>query len=222
MRKITMCRGVLAGLVLGFLAGQSVAKEAPEVGLITLIQGAVQIGENGSKSVAAVPFVKLRVGTRVDVREDGRFQIVYLNSGRQETWGVNSQIEVGDTESKPIKVGKLPAVKQLPPAILKGLTQAPMMIADMRSRQGMIRVRAMGEWAKLEEAEKNYKSLRAQSQQDDVTPELFLLATLSELKLYDKMKQPLDSMLTRQPSNEDIRTLHASYMKQIAGEQEPK
>lgn len=209
-------RGVLAGVVLAFLAGQSVAKDAPEVGLVTQVQGSVQIGESGGESVAAIPFVKLRAGTKVDVREDGRFQIVYLNSGRQETWGASSQIEVGDTESKPIKVGKLPAVKQLPPAILKGLTQAPMMIADMRSRQGMIRVRAMGEWAKLEEAEKNYKMLRTQSQQDDVTPELFLLATLSELKLYDKMKQPLDSMLTRQPANQDIRALHDAYMKQIA------
>jgi hypothetical protein len=209
-------RGLMAGIVLSFFAAQAVAKEAEEVGLVTLVQGSVQVGESGAKPTAAVPFVKLLAGTKVEVKADGRFQIVYLNSGRQETWGANSQIEVGDTESKSSKAGKAPTVKQLPPAILKGLTQAPMMIADMRSRQGMIRVRSVGQTGKLEEAEKNYRDLRAQSQLDDVTPELFLLATLSQLKLHDKMKQPLEEMLARQPGNAEVRALHDSYMKQIA------
>jgi hypothetical protein len=207
---------------LTFIAGPLAwAADAPEVGLITQAGGAVQVVESGGNPAPAVSFAKLKTGAKVIVGAEAKFQVVYLNSGRQETWAGAAELEVGDTASKPIKASKLPAVKQLPPMILKGLTQAPVMIADMRSRQGMIRVRAVGDWSKAEDAEKNYKMLRAQAAADDITPELFLLATLSELKLFDKMKSPLEEMLTRQPNNDEIKALHALYSEKISKDGKP-
>lgn len=205
----------LAGVTLLTASGAALAT-GTEVGLITQATGAVQVMAPGSKATPAVSFAKLKAGSKVSIGSDGRFQVVYLNSGRQESWAGGSEIEVGENASKPIKAKRLPAVKQLSPLIMKGLTQAPAMIANMKSRQGMIRVRAVADWEKAEEAEKNYKMLRTQVVADDVTPELYLLAVLSELKLYDKMKQPLDEMISRQPGNEEISAMHAAYLEQMA------
>lgn len=202
---------VMAVLALGGAA--VMAAEDGKAALVTLAQGTVQVIEPDGKVAPVVPFTKLRTGTRVSIGDDGRFQFVYLGTGQQETWGGGSQIELGETESKPIKASKLPAIKQLPASILRGLTQAPTAIANIRSTHGMIRVRTAIDRSKLEAAEKNYKMLRTQTTEDDVTPELYLLAVLSELKQVDKMKQPLAQMLKRQPSNAEIRAIHAAYAK---------
>ena len=199
------------------LSGAAVmGAEEARTALVTQAQGTVQMVQTDGKAAPVVTFSKLKPGTRVSVGDDGRFQLVYLSTGQQETWGSSSQIETGDTESKPIKASKLPTIKQLPPAILKGLTQAPTAIANITSTHGMIRVRGVVDGSKLEVAEKNYKMLRAQVAQDDVTPELYLLAALSELNQVDKMKLPLAQMLKRQPANAEVRAVHDAYMKHEA------
>jgi hypothetical protein len=162
------------------LAGATVmGAEEVRTTLVTQAQGTVQMVQADGKVTPVVTFSKLKPGTRVSVGDDGRFQLVYLSTGQQETWGSSSQIETGDTESKPIKASKLPTIKQLPAAILKGLTQAPVAITDITSIHGMIRVRTAIDGSKLETVEKNYKMFRAQAADDDVTPELYLLGALS-------------------------------------------
>jgi hypothetical protein len=196
------------------LAGAAVmGAEEARTALVTQAQGTVQMVQADGKMAPVVSFSKLKPGTRISIGVDGRFQLVYLSTGQQETWGSSSQIETGDTESKPIKTSNLPTIKQLPAAILKGLTQAPAAIADITSIHGMIRVRTAIDGSKLETAEKNYKMLRAQAAEDDVTPELYLLAALSELKQVDRMKQPLEQMLKRQPASAEIRAVHAAFVK---------
>lgn len=216
MKTTLVLQRCCAGLALALAGAAAMAAEGAETGLVTQAQGAVQVAGADGKAAPVVPFAKLRAGTRVSTGEDGRFQVVYLVSGQQETWGPNSQFELGESESKPIKAGKLPAIKQLPAAILKALTQAPAAIANIRSIHGMIRVRAIFDGSKLEAAEKNYAMFRSQAADEDVTPELYLLAALSDLKQVDRMKQPLEQMLKRQPANAEIRAIHAAYLKNDA------
>jgi hypothetical protein len=205
-----------AGAALALAGAAAMAADSVETALVTQAQGTVQVLAAGGKAAPVVSFAKLRAGTRVSTGEDGRFQIVYLNSGQQETWGPNSQLELGEAASKPIKASKLPGIKQLPASILKGLAQAPAALANISSIHGMIRVRSAFDGSKLEAAEKNYQMLRAQAAEEDVTPELYLLAALSDLKQGDRMKQPLEQMLMRQPANAEIRAVHAAYVKREA------
>ena len=65
---------------------------------------------------------------------------------------------------------------------------------------------------KVKEAEDRYVELRAQSAEDDITPEIFLLTTLDGLKAYQSMKKPLGEMLRRQPDNAEARALHDHFM----------
>jgi hypothetical protein len=205
-----------AGLALALSGIAATAAEDAATGLVTQAQGTVQIVAADGKVIPALAFSKLKAGTKVTTGKDGRFQIVYLRNGLQETWGANSQIELGETESKPVNASKLPAIRQLPDSILKGLTRAPDAIANIGSSQGMIRVRSAFDSSKLEAAEKDYKTLRAQAPEDDVTPELYLLAAFSDLKQFDRLKQPLEEMLKRQPANPEIRRIHAAYAKRRA------
>ena len=187
---------------------------ASGVGLITQLKGPVKLS-TAEGEISPPLFAKLDEGTTVDVGADGMFQLVYLGSGRQETWGANTKLVVGEKSSKPLKATRFPAIKNLPPLILQGLDKAPVVVANLRSRQGMIRVRAVEDWQTLETVQANYTSLREQAKDDDVTPELFLLASLSEMKLYDKMQEPLDEMIKRRPDDASIQALHAAYLETL-------
>jgi hypothetical protein len=181
--------------------------------LVTQVDGEVAL-ERGGEQHPAAAFEKLPTGTVVDVGTNATFQLVYLASGRQETWRAGSKFQIGNTASKPLKIARFPAVKQLPSFIVAGLNKAPSVVASLRSRQGMVRVRAVGDWQALDELQSQYRSLREQSRAEDITPELFLLASLADMKLVDEMKAPLDEMLKRQPDNPVVRDLHEAYLSQ--------
>ena len=53
--------------------------------------------------------------------------------------------------------------------------------------------------------------MRKESAQDDVTPELYLLSGLHELKLYRDMKAVLEEMRRRQPDNPEVEAVYTHY-----------
>ena len=85
---------------------------ATEVALVTSVQGKVtRLAEVTPVPVEA--FVKLKAGDRLKLEANSRLQVVYFESGRQETWSGPGSLETSLREGKP---SGLPAaeVKSLP------------------------------------------------------------------------------------------------------------
>jgi hypothetical protein len=213
MRLMT---AVLRGLV--FLAGvvylpQVLASEAEAGGFVTQSQGTVSYQVGSGKEQPLPAFAKLASGTRIKLGDNAKLQIVFLRSGRQESWTGKVALVVGDDESNASGAGApTPVVKLLQPYMVETLVKSREVMGNIHARQGMIRVRSLMAATKVKEAEDRYAELRGQAAEDDITPEIFLLTTLDGLKAYQSMKKPLAEMLRRQPDNAEAKALHDHFM----------
>ena len=203
---------------LAFLAGvfylpQVLAVEVEAGGFVTQSQGSVSYQVGAGKEQPLPAFARVPSGARVNIGDNAKLQIVYLRGGRQESWTGKASLVVGDEESKASGAGSgTPTVKVLQPYMIETLTKSREVMGNIHSRQGMIRVRSLMAATKVQEAEDRYAELRAQSAEDDITPEIFLLTTLDGLKAYQSMKKPLAEMLRRQPDNAEAKALHDHFM----------
>lgn len=201
---------MLAGAVLALLmAGGAMADE----GMVTLLQGQASLAGALGSTGPVVPFMKLRQGDRIELAEGARLQILYATSGRQETWSGKAVIEVGSSESRAKSAAAEPRVKQLPAAALLRLAQAPAVLTDIRSRTGMVMVRSGGLLEKIREIETVYEQMRRDAPPEDVTPELYLVSGLYDLKLYRDMEEILADIIARQPDNAEARAIMDNLRK---------
>lgn len=189
----------------------AMASEPAESGMITLVQGNVSYSAPSEKAKAVVPFMKTHVGDKIAVPKNGKVQILYFSGGRQESWQGEAVIEIGAKESKAGKTATQPAIKQLPPAVLQRLAKAPAVLTDIRTRTGMVMVRSLPSPEEARELDESYTALRGQATEDDVTPELYLLSGLYEMKRYREMKKPLEDIKRRQPDNPEIIAIANHY-----------
>ncbi len=181
-----------------------------ESGMVTQVQGSATYVSGHDKDKPVVSFMKVRVGDKLTLGKDAKLQLVYLQNGRQETWNGDAKLVVGANESTPTSSANPPQVKKLPSIVLQQLSRAPGVMSDLKSRTGMIMVRALP-MVKMRELDENYAALRKDAVEDDVTPELYLLAGLHELKLYRDMKPVLEEMRKRQPNNPEVLAVYKRY-----------
>ncbi len=182
-------------------------------GMITQLVGNVTYTSGSDKHKPVVSFMKIRVGDKLTLVKDAKVQLVYFQGGRQETWRGAGQIEVGTNESLAATSAMLPEIKQLPALVLQQLIRAPNVVADLKTRTGMVFVRAVPKREKLRELDDTYATMRKEAAADDVTPELYMLAGLQELKLYQDMRPILEEMRQRQPDNVEVRAIYDQYSK---------
>ena len=181
-----------------------------ESGMVTQVQGTASYVSGKDKDKPVVSFMKVRVGDKLSLGKDAKLQLVYLLNGRQETWIGDAKLVVGTNESAATSSTNPPQIKKLPPIVLQQLSRAPGVVSDLKSRTGMIMVRSLP-MVKMRELDENYAALRKDSAEDDVTPELYLLAGLHELKLYRDMKPVLEDMRRRQPNNSEVDAVYKHY-----------
>ncbi|MBS4097908.1 MAG: hypothetical protein KGZ83_13840 [Sulfuricella sp.] len=200
-------------LALLFLVPATLHAAESDSGMITLLQGGVSYASGTDKGKPAAAFMKLRSGDKLTLANDARIQLVYFSGGRQETWRGAAQLEIGSTESRSALPGAQPEVRQLPAIALQQLTRAPNVMNDLKNRTGMVMVRALPTREKLRELDDTYAALRKDAAAEDVTPELYLLSGLQELKLYQDMKEVLEQMRQRQPDNPEVQAIYRQYSK---------
>lgn len=200
-------------LTLVLLPAMAGAAEKDDSGMVTMVQGNVFLSNLQEKSKPAIAFMKVRSGDKLQLPKDARLQILYFDGGRQESWHGESQIEIGMLESKADKNAAPPEIKQLPSAVLQRLTNAPLMLSNIRNRTGMVMVRALAPEEKVQELDQSYAAMRRQAEAGDVTPELYLLSGLYEMKRYREMKGVLEEIQRRQPDNPEIMTISEHYAK---------
>ncbi|OOZ40460.1 hypothetical protein BOW53_07780 [Solemya pervernicosa gill symbiont] len=187
---------------------------------VTRSSGSVNFHTEGTAAAPLPPFAKIFSGTQVSIGADSKLQLVYLQNGRQEFWSGPASLEIGIDASSAKGETASPTIKMLPPYMVDVLTRSQDVISDIQSRQGMIRVRSLMTARKVRKAEANYTTMRAESADDDITPEIYLLTTYDELKVYKRMERPLQEILKRQPNNEAAQRLHDQFMAILEAEQE--
>lgn len=202
---------LLAPLAAGAADAPSGAKS--ESGMVTQVQGGVTYASGSDKNKPVVAFMKLRAGDKLTLPKDAKLQLVYFQGGRQEAWRGAAQLEVGGSESSAAAAANPPEVKQLPALVLQQLTRAPSVVTDLKNRTGMVFVRALPMREKLRELDDTYAAMRKDAAADDVTPELYLLSGLHELKLYQDMRTVLEEMRQRQPDNAEVKAAYDQYSK---------
>ena len=181
-----------------------------EAGMITLTQGQASYASGHDKDKPVVAFMKVRTGDKLTLSKDAKLQLVYFENGHQETWTGTAKVVIGANESQATHAANPPQVKKLPAIVLQQLSRAPGVVADLKSRSGMILVRSLP-MVELRKLDENYTALRKEATEEDVTPELYMLAGLHELKLYRDMKPVLEEMRRRQPNNLEVQAVHKHY-----------
>jgi hypothetical protein len=186
---------------------------AAEVGLVTAVSGSVTLEAEKAAATELKPFVKVREGDRLTMEASARLQVVFFESGRQETWQGAGALQVGAGSSTAVQGGLQPEVKTLPAILVKQLSKTPS--PDGNVKAGMVRLRTMPSGGTLESVEKNYADLRKQAEAADRNPELYLLASYFELHEFDKVDGLLRELNEKSPGDLELKTLSALYRRAI-------
>lgn len=213
-------RNTLAAILFGTFIGQAFA-QGTDVGLVNLVSGDVGYAAPTGSPGKAQPFMKVREGDRFNVPAGAQIRIVYFTSARQERWVGPSSFRAAKGASEVLS-GKPAETSVLPASVPDRIARVPDLMQN--ARLGGIQVRgparlsqlSAAEQESVKEARATFNKLRADLPADDITPELFLVAALSEHLLYDQIKPLVDDMLRRQPDNADLKVLDAWIAQRLA------
>ncbi|MEJ2214410.1 MAG: hypothetical protein P8Y20_10210 [Gammaproteobacteria bacterium] len=196
------------------------ANEGAQDSFITNLNGSAYYATENNDRAELLSFIKIPQNSEVYVEENSNLQIVYLSSGIQETWSGPITFTTGDKASLYEQSSPPDNSKTLPPFMLNVLLQSPEVISSIKTRQGMIRVRSLLTARKVKEAEKNYLQMLEQVDENDITPEIYLITTLDNLRVYNRMTKPLEEMIRKQPNNLQAKELYEQFNSLMKTEKE--
>lgn len=188
---------------------------AAEVALVMSVQGRVtRLADTG---VVVETFVKLKAGDRVELQPGAKLQLVYFENGRQETWSGSGSITLGAREGK--ANGLPPAeVKTLPLVMARQIARTPAL--DAQGRAGVTRLRSVAGPEALQKLEETYRDLRGKTPNDDIGPEVFLLAGLYELRELDRVEKLVGTLQQDWPMHPQANLLASLYRKAVKNARE--
>jgi len=215
------------GVVLIMMSGTSMEAQTvpPDVGIITQLSGEVTYrNEEYQKTPEkAQAFMKIFQGDYFQVEAKAMIQLVYFLNGRKETWKGPAAFIVGEAQSRAKSEKGMqaqPEVKMLPSGVLDGVRRVPVLLRRAGlSRSGIMQVRGPGETspkskvsseeerAEIALAKENYRTLRNQSKEEDITPELYLLGILANYDQFEEMEKVIKDTLKKLPNNEVLKKL---------------
>lgn len=187
------------------------ASESINDSFITNLNGTAYYAAENSDKAELLSFAKIPENSKVYIEENSNLQIVYLSSGIQETWSGPISFTTGDKASLYEPPAAPENTKTLPPFMLNVLLQSPEVISSIKTRQGMIRVRSLLTARKVKEAEKNYQQMLKEVDENDITPEIYFITTLDNLRVYNRMVEPLEEMIRKQPNNLQALELYEQF-----------
>ena len=196
------------------------ATEGAQDSFITNLNGSAYYATENNDRAELLSFIKIPENAEVYVEENSNLQIVYLSSGIQETWSGPITFTTGDKASLYEQSSPPDNTKTLPPFMLNVLLQSPEVISSIKTRQGMIRVRSLLTARKVKEAEENYLKMLEQVDESDITPEIYLITTLDNLRVYNRMTKPLEEMIRKQPNNLQAKELYEQFNSLMKTEKE--
>jgi len=186
---------------------------AQQGAIITALQGDVSVVREESPARPAAAFQRLNEADRLELRANSLVQVVYFQSGRQESWRGPARLEVGERESKALSGGEPAQVRALPPMLVRQLVKTP--TADASGRIGAVRMRSIVPPDAAKKLEQNYAELKAQAPAGDWNAELYLLAGLYELKEFGRMQALLAQWKEAAPDDPGLEALRQHFLRAI-------
>lgn len=184
---------------------------AAEAALVMAVQGRV-LRQASPAPQAVETFVKLNEGDRLSLAQGSKLQLVYFESGRQETWSGPGSLELALREGKASGMAA-PEVQQQPLSLTKQLARTPAL--DGQGRGGVTRLRAIQNPDAVARLESSYQELRSQTAADDLGPEVYLLAGLLDLRQLDRIEKTLDRLQQERPQSDQAAALVSLYRKAV-------
>ena len=211
-----MIRGTLS-LILGVTLTASVALADPPVNaaLVTQLAGTATAKSGDGAAVALKAFQKVQTDTVVTLEAGATLRLVYYQAGRKERWTGPAALVIGPTASAK-RSGSDPEVTQMPgrsgPALARG---SGLLHRAGVTRLGTGRVRTHTAWTTeeelrprgkevLAEARKAYAKMRAGAAKDDLTPEVYMIGVLYDLRLKTSLLAFLAEAQKRFPKHEGL------------------
>ena len=188
-----------------------------DVGMLTQIDGRVEIVTAKEGKHPATAFLKVAVGDKVVLGRDARVRIVYFETSRQETWKGAGEVAIGNGEGRSSILQ--PETSKLPPLVARQLAKTP--ISGQHGKSGMVTVRALSSDT-AESLEKQYNEFRAAAADGDTTPEVFLLTGLMEMKEFEQAQTALERLratLSRNPALAVVISHFEPLVKEAAARQ---
>lgn len=201
LKYLCFCLMLLAG-------GQVWAAEAA---LVMAVQGRV-LRQASPAPQAVETFVKLNEGDRLSLAQGSKLQLVYFESGRQETWSGPGSLELALREGKASGMADA-QVKQLPQVMARQLARTPAL--DSQGRGGVTRLRAIQNPDALAKLEKTYRELKNQAGRDELGPEVYLLSALYEIRELERVEKVLGDLQQDWPNNAEAALLISLYRKAV-------
>jgi hypothetical protein len=201
------------GTALLLCAGLCATAAAQEsAGLVNQVSGSVTYAARGDSVRPVQNFMRLSEGDRIVVPSGGSVRVLFFQGNRQETWRGPASFRVGRDRGEG---SGDPDVAVLPSAVPLKMARVPELI--QAARLGGVTVRGakipprgpltIEEQSQLSQARGNYGVLRSQFGSDDITPELYMLSTLDELRLFEDMSPMLDEIVRRGPMSPEVEEL---------------
>jgi len=205
-----MWQCVIGVLLLGWVqAGSALALD---VGMLTQMDGKVEIVTAKEGKHPASAFLKVALGDKLVLGRDARVQIVYFETSRQEVWKGAGEVAIGKGEG--LSSGLQPEIRKLPPLVARQLVKTP--ISGQHGKSGMVTVRALSSDT-AESLEKQYNEFRAAAAEGDTTPEVFLLTGLMEMKEFEQAQTVLERLRTTLSKNPALAVVISHFEPLVKG-----
>lgn len=182
--------------------------------LVTAVEGKHGLDKGTGVPAALEAFMRLSKGDRVVLPAKGKLTLIYLATARQENWQGAGALLVGDGQSEAVAGKPRGEVRQLPAAIVRQINRTPTTAAD--GRVGMVRLREVRLDDVAFKLDKDYRKLKSDLPEGDLTPEVFLLAGLFEQGEYARIEQELQRIATEFPEQPAVEALKNNYLAAIA------
>ena len=182
-----------------------------DVALVTALSGKVVRIEGGRREPLQA-FVKLRQGDFLALEEGARIELVFFSSRRQEDWRGTGRLEIAEDGGRGLGL-EPPAQKTLPDVMVRQMAKTPAL--DSQGRAGVVRLRAFATPEALARLENDYRRMRMEVARNDLNPEIFLLASLLEMRQADRLEAALSDLQMSHQGNTEAGLLVSLYRRAL-------
>lgn len=205
-------RNLAVGILLVLSAGiASPAFAQADVALVNRVAGEATYASASSSPNPVTAFMRVREGDRFTLARGSQMRVVYMRSGRQESWTGPAAFRAGEKQGEALQGA--PEVSQVPVMVAVKMGRIPNLMQS--ARLGGVTVRGgprpvpltTEEIDDLRVAREAYRQLRAGAKDDDVAPEMFLFSVLQEYGQFDELRGVAQDMRRRQPASAEVREL---------------
>lgn len=182
--------------------------------LVTSLEGKVALVSGGEKRQLAA-FDRLEANDHL-VLESARVTLVFFLTGRQETYRGSGRIDLGPGEGKPTGL-PVAETKILAPFLVRQIGRTPTLLAQ--GRAGVTRLRSIATPDAIAKVDEAYRRMHLEAAADDLSPEMYRLSALFDMKAYDAVRSAVKDLEMSRPGHTEAKLLASLYRKALKNAQ---